>query len=102
MRCMEQTFKVRLRFMFHYHNIQERRLQAAYLMRGLRPVKGAACGCNESELTANKVQQSAVSLGEILRVVVFALHCALLRFTVTDLQIFALWSCASRFGLQFF
>jgi hypothetical protein len=36
---VEQTFKVRLRFMFHYHNIQERRLQAAYLVQGLRPVE---------------------------------------------------------------
>ena len=99
---MEQTFKVRLRFMFHYHNNQERRLQAAYLVQGLRPVERCSRGCNKSELTANKVQQSAMRRGEDLRVLVCALHCALLRFTVTDLQIFALWSCTSRFGLQFF
>jgi hypothetical protein len=55
-RCLEQTFKVRLRFMFHYHNIQERRLQAAYLVRGLRPEKGAACGGNNREQNPDKVQ----------------------------------------------
>jgi hypothetical protein len=53
---MEKTFKVRLRFMFHYHNHPRRRLQAAYLPRGLRPAESAACGCNKSANNHDKAQ----------------------------------------------
>jgi len=59
---VEQTFKVRLRFMFHYHNNQQRRLQAAYLAAGLQPYESAACGCNKSTNNRDKVQQSAVTI----------------------------------------
>jgi hypothetical protein len=48
--------------MFHYHNNQQRRLQAAYLAAGLQPYESAACGCNKSTNNRDKVQQSAVTI----------------------------------------
>jgi hypothetical protein len=47
-RWKEKTFKVRLRFMFHYCIFVERRLPLAASLRGVCDPESAAFGCNKS------------------------------------------------------
>lgn len=61
-RWQEQTFKVPLRFMFHYCITQRRRLQNSQPPGGLRPLESAACGCKKRLTMPNKGSFSLIVL----------------------------------------
>ena len=61
-RWQEQTFKVPLRFMFHYCIIQRRRLQNSQPPGGLRPSESAASGCKKRLTMPDKGSFSLIVL----------------------------------------
>ena len=91
-RCKEQTFKVRLRFMFHYCNFVERRLPFAAYLRGSATPKAQPSAATKA---TNKDDQCRLSTTDAPPIRGSALFVAirplswLFAFTLTESFLYA-------------